>query len=49
MSKINHFTGRFIVIFCRIDNVPVFVLSSHVKEAMAKTEPIIPEAIYNQL
>jgi len=33
----------------RIDNVPVFVLSSHVKEAMAKTEPIIPEAIYNQL
>lgn len=33
----------------RRDNLPVFVLSSNVKEAMAKTEPIIPEAIYNQL
>lgn len=33
----------------RRDNLPVFVLSSHVKEVVAKTEPIIPEAIYNQL
>ncbi|XP_078363071.1 uncharacterized protein LOC144647185 [Oculina patagonica] len=33
----------------RTDNLPVFVLSSHVKDAVAKPDPIIPEAIYRQL
>lgn len=33
----------------RQDNLPRFVLSTHVKEAITKQESIIPEAIYNQI